>query len=198
MILSIDSGQNYGWGLYQLGVIAAGGGLFACGVTKNAEDLPNIRTHPITRVVLEVPHGGHGIASRANLVKLSRRVEAALDATGIKSLGHQMSRVREYQPIQWRHGVSKKQIMTKRILTRWMTIAEIHVLVKAQQENKIGATVIHNAIDAIGMGINECALEGWRELVQPDPPPWERQARYEALRMLDVKDLVLDPSLPAV
>jgi len=131
-VLAIDPGAIYGWAYAEHGILEV------CGA---ARDVPEIPLFTPDVLVIERPHGGHGIASRANLVTLARRMERAI--ANFPSAG-----VVEFEPSQWKRSV-KKTIMTRRILSRWMNDHERAVLHAAH----IAPSIVHNTIDAIGLMI---------------------------------------------
>lgn len=147
MILAVDPGRVGGWALLASSPPAL---LLRCGIFREIEQFPTYLVN-VPVLVIEQPHGGKGAASRTDIAKLARRMQQVIDRV-------QAQRVVERFPNQWKGGSVDGDIMVRRILERWMRPEELAIL----ESQRIGASVVHNCVDAIGIGIHYCATQGWR------------------------------------
>ena len=141
-ILAIDPGRNAGWVQFDEQGLATG-----CGLAHppNFEGIPT-RTRIL---VIERPHGGIGIASKRDIITLSKRMGTLIAMA-------QADEVLEWEPSTWKGSVPKK-IMTTRILERWMTPADREVLSRVRRRT-------HDVVDAFGIGIQYLRTIGVRSL----------------------------------
>ncbi len=145
MILSVDPGRAIGWCAFD-----ESGGLVAAGLARKPQLLPVHMRYSV--LVIELPHGGKGKASRLNLVTLGRRIEAVCMCVAAE-------RIEEIPAQRWKHQ-TEKSIMTRRIHDRWMTDADRATFAAA----KIPTSLAHNSIDAYGLGRYYFATRGVREI----------------------------------
>jgi hypothetical protein len=140
--LAIDPGANAGWAAF-----SASGLLESCGLAREPYVLPQrLGGWPV--LVIEEPHEGQTQARKRDVIMLASRMGQLIQLTGARS-------VVRVQPVQWKGNVPKR-IMTKRITDRWMTAADRGVLAECSSGR-------HDVVDAIGIGIWWCHVQGVRQ-----------------------------------
>ena len=140
VILAIDPGRNAGWVSFDERGVA-----LDCGLSHppNFDGIP-----PQARIlIIERPHGGVGVASKRDIITLSRRMGTLIAVSRASS-------VLEWEPSTWKGSVPK-EIMTARILERWMTPADHETLARVKRQT-------HDVIDAFGIGIQYLRTIGVR------------------------------------
>lgn len=138
MILSIDSGNNTGWALFDPMTRQ----LLACGLRSKASQLPESWQAPLTRVVIERPHTGKTRARAKDILTL------AIRAGEVGGLLRYLSGIEpEYiEPNRWK-GQLKKEISNK-MVERKLNPEEAKLL-----NNIKPKSAQHNVLDAIGIGL---------------------------------------------
>lgn len=140
--LAVDPGAAAGWAVF-----GADGTLEACGLTREPYALPQ-RLGGWPLLVIERPHEGQTRARKRDVITLAGRMGE------LKALSQARSIV-EVLPVQWRGGNVPKDIMTARIKARWMT-PEDHAALELSASHR------HDVVDAIGIGIWWCRVQGVR------------------------------------
>lgn len=132
-ILAIDPGKSTGWSFF------IGQSMVACGHLNpdNADALRLLRirleTSQIHAVVIELPHGGEGKASKRDLIKLAFRAGVIARSFDVQVL--------TYEPGTWKGSVPKDKHQP-RILARLTAI-----------ELSLTRGHPHDTIDAVGLGL---------------------------------------------
>lgn len=132
MILSIDSGANTGWALFN-----EEGTLIQCGLKNLPLDQLREGAKLLKRVVIEKPHAGRTRARARDILVLAIR---AGEAGGV--LRYLTGVEPEYiEPGKWKGQLKKKR--TKEITQEKLSPSELKVIGKAK----------HDVWDAVGIGL---------------------------------------------
>lgn len=105
-------------------------------------------------LIIEQPHEGRGKATQGDRDKMNERM-------GIIQGLVRAPRIEKIVPVRWK-GTLDGDMMTARILSRWMTAQDnaiFHAWLDGPQGSRAHA---HDVVDSIGMGIHWCRTQGTR------------------------------------